>query len=281
MSKIGIIGGSGFYSLIGLKNVKPLKVNTPFGKPSDNYLMGKFGSEEVVFLARHGKGHTKLPSDVNYRANIYGMKKLGVDRIISVAACGSLKRSIRPGSLVIPDQYIDLSRRRSTFFGEGLVAHVSFAFPTCAELSNVLYKAGQSAGIKIKFGGTYINMEGPAFSTYAESKVYQSWGADIIGMTNATEAKLAREAGICYATIAGVTDYDAWHVAPVSIAMILQNMTSCSKSTGELLQRALPMLKGGARCGCRDSLKDAIVTDLKKLSAKTRSKMQLLIGRYL
>ena len=213
-AKIGIIGGSGFYNIEGIKDVGKISVKTPFGDPSDEFITGVLGGKEVVFLARHGKGHRALPSEINYRANIYGMKKLGVEQIISVSACGSLKEELKPLDIVIPDQFIDRTNigRQMTFFGDGIVAHIQFADPICPQLSKALAEAGRKVGANVHLGGVYINMEGPQFSTKAESHLYRSWGVDIIGMTNLAEAKLSREAEICYATVACITDYDCWRM---------------------------------------------------------------------
>ena len=211
-AEIGIIGGSGLYSMPGFEANEEAMIETPFGPPSDNFVLGKLAGRSVAFLARHGRGHRISPSELNFRANIYGMKSLGVERIISLSAVGSLKEEHRPLDFVIPDQFFDRTRGRiSTFFGEGLVAHISFADPICPQLAGVLQRACSAAGVKVKHGGTYLCMEGPAFSTKAESNVYRSWGMDVIGMTNLQEAKLAREAEICYVTVAMVTDYDCWH----------------------------------------------------------------------
>ncbi|GAG25526.1 unnamed protein product, partial [marine sediment metagenome] len=211
-AKIGVIGGSGLYEMKGLKVIEKIKLNTPFGNPSDSFLIGSLDEVDVVFLPRHGTGHRILPSELNFRANIYGMKELGVEWIMSVSAVGSMKENFYPGDIVIPDQFFDRTKKRiNTFFGDGIVAHVPFADPVCPDLSSILFKAGKGIGAKIHKGGTYLCIEGPQFSTRAESKIYRKWGVDIIGMTNIPEAKLAREAEICYATVALVTDFDCWH----------------------------------------------------------------------
>jgi 5'-methylthioadenosine phosphorylase len=240
---IGIIGGSGLYSMPGFTAQEEVSIVTPWGAPSDNFVVGKLGGKTVAFLARHGRGHRISPSELNFRANIYGMKSLGVDRIISLSAVGSLKEDHRPLDFVIPDQFFDRTRGRiSTFFGEGLVAHVSFADPVCPQLSSTVSKAAREAGVTAKQGGTYLCMEGPAFSTKAESNVYRSWGMDVIGMTNLQEAKLAREAEICYVTVAMVTDYDCWHPHHHGDRYHRQPQPECRKR-----------LQGGGRCGDGDA----------------------------
>ena len=285
--KIGIIGGSGFYEMEGIKRIKKVKVTTPFGKPSDDFVTGTLEGKEVVFLARHGKGHSILPSEINYRANIYGMKKLGVDRIVSISACGSLRKEMRPLDIVVPDQYVDRTNqaRRMTFFGEGIVAHVAFAEPVCSHLSEVLYEAGHSLGISMHLGGTYINMEGPQFSTKAESELYRSWGMDIIAMSNMAEAKLAREAEICFATLACVTDYDCWYVESgtetVSIELIIRNLTKNVENAKKIVRSSLLKLNDERPCGCGTALKDSIVTNPKAIPAKTKKRLELIIGKYI
>jgi 5'-methylthioadenosine phosphorylase len=286
MSKfiIGVIGGSGLYQMDGLKKVRPVALHTPFGKPSDRYIKGKLGETEVVFLPRHGKGHRWLPTEVNFRANLFGMKKLGVERIISVSAVGSLQPEIAPGDLVVPDQFIDrTSKRPSTFFGHGIVAHVSFADPFCKELSARLVKAAQEEGARVHAGGTYLCMEGPQFSTRAESKLYRSWGADVIGMTNLQEAKLAREAEICFGTLALATDYDCWNesAADVEIDHVLtilrQNVALAQKTIG----RVIATLSDSRSCSCAFALKDAIITERSQIPKKLRADLKPIIGKYL
>lgn len=285
--KIGIIGGSGFYHIDGIKDVKAIKVKTPFGDPSDEYVTGALEGRDVVFLARHGKGHSIMPSELNYCANIYGMKELGVERIISVSACGSLKKELKPLDIVIPDQFFDRTNhaRRMTFFGEGIVAHIAFAEPTCGDLSRALYDAGRSVGASMHMGGTYINMEGPQFSTRAESNVYRSWGMDIIGMTNMGEAKTAREAEICYATLACVTDYDCWYhdeaVETVTIEMIIRNLLKNVETAKNILKAALKVIPDKRMCPCADALKDAIVTRPEAIPADVKKKLKLIIGKYI
>lgn len=283
--KIGIIGGSGLYSMEKIIKAKKMKVKTPFGDPSDDYVTGSIGGIEVVFLTRHGNGHRISPSEVNYRANIYGMKKLGVDRIISVSACGSLKKELKPLDIVIPDQFVDRTSqaRGMTFFREGIVAHIQFADPVCPDLARILYEAGKKTGANMHMGGTYLNMEGPQFSTRAESNLYRSWGMDVIGMTNIGEARLAREAEICYATLACITDYDCWYQSEeqVSLEMIVQNLLKNIDRSKSILVEALPKLSRHRTCVCASALKDSIVTDPKMIPAKTKKRLELIIGKYI
>lgn len=285
--KIGIIGGSGFYRIDGIKKIKKIKVKTPFGDPSSEYVAGELEGRNVVFLARHDRGHKFLPSEINYRANIYGMKKLGVERIISVSACGSLKEELKPLDIVVPTQFVDRTNygREMTFFGNGMVAHVAFAEPVCPHLSKALYDAGIKIGAAMHLGGTYINMEGPQFSTKAESYLYRSWGMDIIGMTNLAEAKLAREAEVCYATLACITDYDCWHmdqaVEAVSIEMIIQNLCKNVDTAKKIIKLILPKLEKERTCICASALKDSIVTRPEAISLKTKKKLGLIIGKYI
>ena len=284
MVKVGIIGGSGLYQIEELENKKEVKINTPFGDPSDSYLTGRIDGAEVVFLPRHGKGHRILPTELNYRANIYGMKKLGVEIIVSVAAVGSLKKELKPLDIVLPDQFVDRTNqaRKTTFFGEGIVANVSFAEPVCHEIRRVLFAAGKGLGVDIHDKGTYLNMEGPAFSTRAESLLYKSWGMDIIGMTNMPEARLAREAEICFATVAFVTDYDCWHEEMVTIEMVMENFNKNIETARKLIKKIVPELSKGRReCSCKDALKYAIVTDKKLIPSKTRKNLDIIIGKYL
>ncbi len=285
--KIGIIGGSGFYNIDGLENVKKVKVETPFGEASDEFVTGLLEGKEVVFLARHGKGHRILPSELNYCANIYGMKELGVERIISVSACGSLKDELTPLDIVIPDQFIDRTNqaRRMTFFGDGIVAHIGLADPVCPHLAKALFDAGQESGAKMHMGGTYINMEGPQFSTKAESHLYRSWDVDIIGMTNMGEAKVAREAEICYATLACITDYDCWHLdekcESVSLEMVMHNLMKNVDTSKKILKAVLKKMGPERECACGSALKDAIVTRPKDIPAATKKKLELIIGKYI
>ena len=282
---IGVIGGSGLYEMEGLTNVEHLVVDTPFGKPSDEYITGMLEGTRLVFLPRHGKGHRFMPSEVNYRANIYGMKKLGVERIISVSAVGSMREEIVPGHIVIPDQFIDRTKgiRKDTFFGEGVVAHVQFADPVCAELSAALHEAAVNSGAVVHKGGTYVCMEGPAFSTRAESRMYRGFGASVIGMTNLTEAKLAREAEICYGVIALSTDYDCWHEVheDVSIEAVLAIIGKNVAMAKRIIRETVKALGETRTCPCGEALKFAIISDRSMIPVETRENLELIIGRYL
>lgn len=281
---IGVIGGSGLYEMEGLSRVKTVRVATPFGKPSDEYIIGTLHGKRVAFLPRHGRGHRILPTDINYRANIYGMKKLGVERIISVSAVGSMKEGIRPGDIVIPDQFYDLTKhRRSTFFGDGIVAHVGMAEPVCSNLGNVLVEAGLKVGATVHRQGTYICMEGPQFSTRAESLTYRGWNVDVIGMTNATEAKLAREAEICYSTIALATDYDCWHHTEeaVTVEAVLAVMKHNIETSKAMIREAVHMLGRPRTCGCKEALRNTIMTPEKLMPPKTKKDLAPIIGKYL
>lgn len=284
MSRIGIIGGSGLYKIEGIKNVKEITVTTPFGEPSDKFIIGKLGGKEAVFLPRHGRGHRVSPSEINYRANIYGMKKLGVERIISVTACGSLKEELRPLDFVVVDQFVDRTNhaRNMTFFDKGIVAHIVFAHPVCHDLAKIVYDTGESLNLNMHKGGTYINMEGPAFSTLAESNLYRSWGMDVIGMTNMPEAKLAREAEICYSTLACVTDYDCWHPQheSVTIDMIIQNLQKNIENAKKLICEVVQNIPGERGCACKDTLKYAIITDKKLIPDKAKKDLDIIIRKY-
>jgi 5'-methylthioadenosine phosphorylase len=280
----GIIGGSGLYSMPGFEATEEIEIDTPFGKPSDPYVVGTILGKSVAFLARHGKGHRITPSEVNFRANIYGFKKLGVERILSLSAVGSLKQEHAPEHFVIPDQFFDRTMgRTSTFFGEGLVAHVSFAEPTCHQLMDVAEAACAKAGVVAKRGGTYLCMEGPAFSTKAESNLYRSWGMDVIGMTNLQEAKLAREAEICYATVAMVTDYDCWHPEhdAVTVDQIIATLHKNAENAAKVVRFAVEAMGAPGECSCKNALKNAIITDRKTIPAATREKLELIVGKYL
>lgn len=286
MAKIGIIGGSGLYQIDGMEDVDELTiVDTPFGQPSGNFITGKLEGVEVVFLARHGKGHHISPSEINYRANIFEMKRLGVEAIISVSACGSLKEEIKPMDFVVPDQFVDRTNRnrQSSFFTGGIVAHVSFADPVAKELTDVLTAACQELGLRVHDKGTYINMEGPQFSTKAESHLYRSWGMDIIGMTNVAEAKLAREAEISYATLAAVTDYDCWHPDhdSVTLEMILECLNKNIDHAKKILKIAIPKIGKIKQFSARDALKYAIVTNAKAIPEQKKKELQVLIGKYI
>jgi 5'-methylthioadenosine phosphorylase len=281
---IGVIGGSGLYEMEGLTNVMNVRIATPFGKPSDDYIVGTLFGRQVAFLPRHGRGHRIMPTDINYRANIYGMKKMGVERIISVSAVGSMKEEIKPGDIVIPDQFYDHTRhRRSTFFGNGVVAHVGMAEPVCPDLSAVLINAGEMVGATVHKGGTYLCMEGPQFSTRAESLTYRKWDVEVIGMTNATEAKLAREAEICYSTIALATDYDCWHHSEeaVTVEAVLEVMRHNIETSKAMIKQAVQMLMEKRACGCGDSLKNTIMTPAKLIPAKAKKDLAPIIGKYL
>jgi 5'-methylthioadenosine phosphorylase len=282
---IGVIGGSGLYEMEGLEQIQEVCLDTPFGKPSDAYITGILNGVKMVFLPRHGRGHRYLPSEVNYRANIYGMKQLGVERIISVAAVGSLKEAIVPGHIVIPDQFIDRTKgvRESTFFGDGIVVHVGFADPTCACLSDKLFRAAQKAGAITHKGGTYICMEGPAFSTRAESHLYRSMGGDIIGMTNLTEAKLAREAEICYGVIALSTDYDCWHDSheDVTVDAILAIMHQNVTMAKEVIRHVVLDSVLEQTCSCSSAVQYAIITDRARIPAETIAKLGPIVSKYL
>jgi 5'-methylthioadenosine phosphorylase len=282
-AEIGIIGGSGLYSMPGFDAQEEAVIETPFGSPSDNYVLGTLAGRRVAFLARHGRGHRQSPSELNYRANIYGMKKLGVERIISLSAVGSLKEEHRPLDFVIPDQFFDRTRGRvSTFFGEGLVAHISFAHPICPEASEVVAAACQAAGVACKKGGTYLCMEGPAFSTKAESGVYRGWGMDIIGMTNLQEAKLAREAEICYVTVAMVTDYDCWHEdhEAVTVSDIIANLMKNAENACKVVAQAVARMPAARGCKCGSALSHAILTDRELVPEATKMKLGILIDKY-
>ncbi|OHB86984.1 MAG: methylthioadenosine phosphorylase [Planctomycetes bacterium RIFCSPHIGHO2_02_FULL_38_41] len=281
---IGIIGGSGLYNIEGIKDIKTVSIETPFGKPSDSYTAGSLEGRKVAFLPRHGKGHTILPSELNFRANIYGMKMLGVEHVIAVSAVGSMREEIKPLDIVIPDQFFDRTRGRiSTFFGEGIVGHVSFADPVCETLANTLYNAAKSVGARVHKGGTYLCIEGPMFSTRAESNVYRQWGVSVIGMTNLQEAKLAREAEICYSTLAMATDYDCWHVGEeaVTLEMIIGNLNKNAETAKRILKAAIPKIELKRSCACATAVQNAIVTNKDLIPENTKKKLDILFGKYL
>lgn len=281
--KIGIIGGSGLYSMPGFEKDREVQVETPWGPPSDAYVVGQLAGKEVAFLARHGRGHRLSPSEINFRANIFGFKKLGVERIISLSAVGSLKEEHKPLDFVIPDQFFDRTRNRtSTFFGEGLVAHISFADPVCPQLSDVVYAACAAEGVHAKKGGTYLCMEGPAFSTKAESNVYRAWGMDVIGMTNLQEAKLAREAEICYVTVAMVTDYDCWHPDhdAVTVEQIIATLQKNAENAARVVHAAVASMPEERKCRCGSALSHALITDRAAVPPETLKKLELLVGKY-
>ena len=281
---IGIIGGSGLYNIEGIKDIQSVSVDTPFGMPSDSFTVGTLEGRQVAFLPRHGKGHTILPSELNFRANIYAMKKLGAGHIIAVSAVGSMKEEIKPLDIVIPDQFFDRTLGRvSTFFGEGIVGHVSFADPVCGTLADKLHHAAKSVGARVHKGGTYLCMEGPLFSTRAESNVYRQWGVSIIGMTNLQEAKLAREAEICYSTLAMSTDYDCWHIEeePVTLEMIIGNLNKNAEMAKRILKTVIPTITKERTCPCATASQNAIVTHKDKIPENTKKKLDVIFGKYL
>jgi len=281
--KIGIIGGSGLYDMPELEDRKEVVLQTPFGPPSDSLVVGTIGGRRVAFLSRHGRGHRIIPSEINYRANIYALKLLGVERILSASAVGSLREEIAPLDIVLPDQFVDRTRgRASTFFGNGLAGHVNFADPVCPELLSVVYDSVGRAGIKAIKGGTYLCMEGPAFSTRAESNMYRQLGMDVIGMTNLQEAKLAREAEICYVTLALVTDYDCWHDSheSVTVEMIIQNLQQNARAAQKIIAQAVRDLPAGRGCLCGEALKFAIITDKSAIPDETKQKLAAIVGKY-
>ena len=283
-AEIGIIGGSGLYSMPGLTAVQELKQQTPFGDPSVAYVLGTLEGRKVAFLARHGRGHRILPSELNFRANIYGFKQLGVERIVSVSAVGSLKEEHKPLDFVIPDQFFDRTRHRvDTFFGDGIVAHIGFADPICPELAHAVEGACQKTGVTGKRGGTYLCMEGPQFSTKAESNVYRSWGMDVIGMTNLQEAKLAREAEICYVTVAMVTDYDCWHPHhdSVTVDQIVAVLVKNAENATKVVRHTVASMPAKRNCKCGAALAHAILTERDKIPPVTREKLKLILDKYL
>jgi 5'-methylthioadenosine phosphorylase len=282
---IGILGGTGLYEIEGIRDVREARLETPFGEPSDAYIIGTLEGKRVAFLSRHGRGHRFLPAEVNYRANIYGFKALGVETLISVNSVGSLREEIRPRDIVMASQFYDRTRRANTFFGDGLVAHVGFAEPVCPDLAKALYDTAVGLGVPAHLGGTYICIEGPAFSTKAESRIYRSFGCDVIGMTAATEARLSREAEICYATMNLVTDYDVWHAdeASVSVELILANLRENIGNAKAIIKRTVAGLApaGEEACGCRRALENTIVTRPDLIPAATLERLDLLVGKYL
>ena len=281
---VGVIGGSGLYEMEGLQSVREVRVRTPFGSPSDAIIVGVIGGVRVAFLSRHGRGHRLNPGEINYRANIYALKSLGVSRVISVSAVGSMKESIKPGDVVCPDQFIDLTKRRaSTFFEGGMVAHVAFGEPVCAGLVETLASSGQRLGATLHRGGAYLCIEGPQFSTKGESKLYRQWGVDVIGMTNMPEAKLAREAELCYATLALVTDYDCWHETEeaVTVEAVLGTLHRNVALAKQILRSAMPSLANPIDCPCHRALDNAILTAPKRIPTAVRKKLAVLIDRAL
>jgi 5'-methylthioadenosine phosphorylase len=284
MATIGIIGGSGLYSMGGLTDSREVRVKTPFGDPSDAIVLGRLEGKRVAFLARHGRGHRILPSEINFRANIFAMKQLGVERIISVSAVGSLQEDLRPGEFLVPDQFVDRTKLRvSTFFGEGLVAHVTFDKPTCGQASKVLADASEHCGVKVYRRGTYVCIEGPQFSTLAEAHVHRQLRFEVIGMTNVTEAKLAREAELCYATIAMITDYDCWHPDHESVtgAQIIETLNQNAENAQRVLREAVRAMPAERSCKCGAALRHALITDLKLVPTATKKKLAAIIGKYL
>lgn len=281
---VGVIGGSGLYEMPGFKFARAIEVKTPFGLPSDKIVLGELVGVKMAFLPRHGRGHFILPSEINYRANIWALKKLGCQFIIASAACGSLSNKIHPGDIVIVDQFIDRTKHRiDTFLGKGIAGHILFRDPVCPSLAQLLYETALKLGLKVHRGGTYVCIEGPSFSTRAESELYRRWKADVVGMTNLTEAKLAREAEICYATIALCTDYDCWKrsEAPFTIEQILKIMNQNTENWKKIVKNALPNLPKVRNCGCQSAMKNAIVTAPEKIPAKIKKDLKIIIGKYL
>lgn len=281
---IGIVGGTGLYEIDGLKNQREIRISTPYGKPSDDIIAGEINGVKIAFISRHGKGHRIAPSEINYRANIYALKKLGVSSIISVSAVGSLKEELKPGSIVIVNQFFDRTYKRpNTFFEKGIVAHVSMAEPVCSEISSILYNSGKALGYDIRSSGTYVCIEGPQFSTKAESNVYRALGFDVIGMTNLPEAKLAREAELCYATLALVTDYDCWHESeePVTVEMIIDTLNKNIHRAKEIIRYSINKIAERKGCACQNSLKDTIVTRHELIPAGVKKNLYPITGKYL
>jgi len=283
-ARIAVIGGSGLYQMEGLSNVREVDVDTPFGKPSDAIVLGELEGMSVAFLPRHGQGHRLSPTEVPARANIYALKKLGVERIISVTAVGSLREEMRPLDMVVLDQLIDRTRQRAgTFFGDGIVVHVGFADPFCVELRRLLVEAARETGARVHDGGTCVVMEGPAFSTRAESHMYRSWGADLIGMTALPEARLAREAEICYATLACVTDYDCWREASedVTVEMVVEVLHKNVAASQQVLRKVIPALSRKRECPCAAALENAIITSQDRIPGEVKERLALILGKYL
>jgi 5'-methylthioadenosine phosphorylase len=281
---VGIIGGSGLYEMAGLEVLREERVSTPFGDPSDRYVVGRLDGRPVAFLARHGRRHSLMPSELNFRANIFGFKLLGAEWILSASAVGSMREEVKPLDILIPDQFFDRTNGRpSTFFGHGLIAHVSVADPTCHVLGDILYQAGQAQGATMHRGGTYLCIQGPQFSTRAESRIYRSWGVDVIGMTNLQEAKLAREAEICYATMALVTDYDVWHETEedVSVEAVVAVLRQNVKTAQAILRAAVPRIPETRGCACANALRDAIITPRDAVPADVKRDLAPIVGKYL
>ncbi len=282
--RVGLVGGSGVYDLAAIEDLREQALDTPWGRPSDSFFTGTLGGVPVAFLSRHGRGHRISPSEINYRANVCGFKMLGCDALLSASACGSLREELAPRHAVVPDQFIDRTRHRAdTFFGGGIVAHAGLADPVCPSLAGNLAEGGRRGGLTVREGGTYVCMEGPQFSTRAESRLYRSWGADVIGMTNLTEARLAREAEICYATLALVTDYDCWREATedVSVEAIIAILGENAAAARRALAAAVSLVAPDRGCGCRDAMRFGIITDRKAISAEARERLRPIAGRYL
>jgi len=283
MKTVGVIGGSGLYHIEGLTDVESVSVDTPWGSPSDDLILGTLGDTRMVFLPRHGRYHKQMPSEINYRANIFAMKKMGVKWIVSVSAVGSMKEHIFPGQIVIPSQFYDHTKTRvSTFFGDGIVAHVSMADPVCPLLSEELFNASISSGAIVHKGGTYLCMEGPQFSSRAESNIYRGWGVDVIGMTNATEAKLAREAEICYASLSMATDYDCWHEQhdDVTVDDLIETLNKNVQLARDIIKKVVPAIGESRECPCCNALQNAIITPKEAITKETRDRLEILIKRY-
>ncbi|MHB8835031.1 MAG: S-methyl-5'-thioadenosine phosphorylase [Candidatus Methylomirabilia bacterium] len=282
-ASIGVLGGSGLYRMQDLTDLSSVSVDTPFGRPSDEIVVGTLAGTRVAFLPRHGRGHRLLPSEIPYLANIHALRQIGVQRLISVSAVGSMREAIAPGHMCLPDQFIDLTQGRPrTFFGGGVVGHIPFNKPVCADLAGVLQRAGKDAGAVVHAGGTYVCIEGPQFSTLAESRLYRSWGVDVIGMTNLPEARLAREAEMCYATLALATDYDCWHeIEEVSVEQIIKIINRNVSLAQEIIRRAVTMIPGERACHCGNALAHALITEKATIPAETRRRLDLLLGRHL
>lgn len=285
MAIVGVIGGSGLYQIDGIKDVKEVALDTPFGHPSDVFFTGELDGTQVVFLPRHGRGHRISPTEINYRANIWGMKKLGVNAIVSISAVGSLKLQIKPTDFVLPDQFIDRTapRRHMTFFSGGIVAHVGLAEPVSEKVADIVFDACESVGVNVHKNGTYLNMEGPQFSTKAESNLYRSWGCDVIGMTNLPEAKLAREAEIDYCTLAAVTDYDCWHHShgSVTVEMIIDYLNKNVDNAKKVLKLAIPKIGALKKFVAENALSGAIMTDPKLIPEQKKKDLEIIIGKYI
>ncbi|MBN2383423.1 S-methyl-5'-thioadenosine phosphorylase [bacterium] len=283
-ASIGIIGGTGLYEIDGFSDIQEKVIHTPFGEPSDAFIVGLLAGKKVAFLPRHGKGHRYLPHEINYRANIYGFKQLGVERILSFTAVGSMREELKPMDMVLVDQFFDRTKdRKCTFFENGIAAHISFDKPTCADLSAFVFEACRALGVTIHRGGTYLCMEGPQFSTLAESTIYRTWGIDVIGMTNLTEAKLAREAEICYATLALITDYDCWHEEEeaVSVGTIIEYLQTNADNAKKIIKQVIPLISEKRTCACQNALAHAIITNPSAIPAQRKADLNLLIGKYI